>query len=139
MHVSDNELSFSDFITFSYFFGRGNKPDFPFFYASYKFFEANPVTDHYKFYTMVNFTSRDAVALYPQFMYESILQVALDEPEFEFKTRNTPYPITNVVRERKVQGNAAAVVFITAVAYSMLITSTIGHVVHERVEGHKHM
>jgi hypothetical protein len=80
MHVVDNDLSFEDFLTFSYFFGRGNKPDFPYFYASYKFFEADAYKDQYKFYTMVNFTCRDAVALYPQFMYESILKVALDEP-----------------------------------------------------------
>jgi hypothetical protein len=125
--VSDNDLSFEDFITFSYFFGRGNKPEFPFFYASYKFFEADADTNQYKFYTMVNLTHRDAVALYPQYMYETILKVALDDPEFEFKTRNTPYPITNVVKDRKVTGNAAAVVFITAVAFYMLITSTIGH------------
>jgi hypothetical protein len=46
MRVVDNELSFEDFVTFSYFFGRGNAPDFPFFYASYKFFEADADTDH---------------------------------------------------------------------------------------------
>jgi hypothetical protein len=59
-------------------------------------------------------------------MYESILKVATNNKDFNFKTRNTPYPITAVVRNRKVQGNAAAVLFLTAVSYGMLMTSVVG-------------
>jgi hypothetical protein len=72
-------------------------------------------------------------------MYDAILKVATGDNDFEFKVRNTPMPITNAVRERKVQGNAVTVIFITAVAYSLLITSIIGYVVNERVLGYKHM
>ena len=103
MHITNTSFAYlNDFVDYTYYFGRGNKPDFPYLYASYKFYEADRASDSYKFYTMVNFTARESVSLYPQFMYEAVLRTALDEPEFELKTRSTPYPITNVVRERKV-------------------------------------
>jgi hypothetical protein len=71
-------------------------------------------------------------------MYESILKTATGDPDFEFKVRSTPYPITNKVRQRKVQGNAAAIMFVTAVAYGMILTSQIGHISHEMESGIKH-
>ena len=43
----------------------------------------------------MNMTSSDVSALFPQFMYESILRVANDDPGFEFKTRVTPFPVIN--------------------------------------------
>lgn len=72
-------------------------------------------------------------------MYESILKVALNDSSFEYKVINTPYPITHVVRERKRVGNSMSVIFMSAVSFSMLVTSIVGHVVSERVEGFKHM
>lgn len=84
-------------------------------------------------------TNAEAVAMYPQAMYESILKVALNDTSFEFKVRNSPYPITHVVTERKRVGNSMSVIFMTAVSFSMLVTSIVGHVVTERVEGFKHM
>jgi len=35
-------------------------------------------------------------------MYEAILKVAMDDDDMAFKTRNTPMPITNEMRKRKV-------------------------------------
>jgi len=43
------------------------------------------------------------------------------------------------VKKRKVQGNAAAVLFLTAVSYGMLMTSVVGQVVWERMSGIKHI
>ena len=40
-------------------------------------------------------TSPDASVLFPQFMYEAILRVANDDPQFEYKVRSTPYPVIN--------------------------------------------
>ena len=48
-------------------------------------------------------------------------------------------PVTNEVFSRKVMGNAAAVIFLTAVAYGMLMTSIVGGIVWERMSGIKHM
>ena len=41
-------------------------------------------------------TSPDVSVLFPQFMYESILKVANDDPEFEFKLKVTPYPLLSI-------------------------------------------
>jgi hypothetical protein len=71
-------------------------------------------------------------------MYESILKTATDDPEFEFKVRSTPYPLTNVVRQRKVGSNSAAIMFVTAVAYGMILTNLVGHISHEIESGIKH-
>ena len=38
-------------------------------------------------------TSPDASILFPQFMYEAILKVATDDPDFEFKVKSTAYPV----------------------------------------------
>jgi hypothetical protein len=59
-------------------------------------------------------------------MYESILTLATDDKDFKFKVRNSPYPITNEVKKRKSQGNAAVVIFMTAVAYGMLLATMSG-------------
>ena len=38
-------------------------------------------------------TSNGASTLFPQFMYESILKVANDDKDFEYKVRSTAYPV----------------------------------------------
>lgn len=46
----------------------------PYRYGSYLIYEANNNTKQFKIVSFVNITSQDAPALYPQFMYESILK-----------------------------------------------------------------
>ena len=62
-------------------------------YGSYEFFELNSTSHHYMFTTLVNITSPHASILFPQFMLEAVLRLATDDPEFEFKTKSTAYPI----------------------------------------------
>jgi len=74
-------------------------------------------------------------------MYEAILQSASKNKtgnDFTFKVKNTPFPVTNEVKRRKDQGNAAVIIFMSSVAYGMLLTTITGHVVHERISGLKH-
>ena len=52
--------------------------------------------------------------------------------------RNTPFPITNEVKNRRLMGNSVAVIFMSGVTYSMLCASVIGYVIGERVNGIKH-
>lgn len=54
----------------------------PYIYGSYEIFQADRISQEYKFVSYVNITSGDSVALFPQFMYESILKVATDDPDF---------------------------------------------------------
>jgi len=72
-------------------------------------------------------------------MYEAILKTATGDKDFELKTRLTPYPVTSDVKNRSMKGNAAKIVFFTAVAYGMMLTQIVGQIVHERVGGLKHM
>ena len=72
-------------------------------------------------------------------MYESILKVATDDPEFEFKTRSTPFPITYEIRRRVATSDAGAVIFFASIAYSIVITVTISYLVVERVSQLKHV
>ena len=65
-------------------------------------------------------------------MYESILRVATDDPEFEFTTRSTPYPLTYEIKRRSATSDAGAVIFFAAIAYSIVITVTISYLVVER-------
>jgi len=102
-------------------------------------YEADPKKHQYKFYSFINSTAGDGFALYPQFMYESILKVATQDDDFEFKVRNTPYPITNETRKRERQGISAIIIFLIAIAQSLLLTSIIGQIVYERIVGIKHM
>ena len=69
-------------------------------YGSYEVFQVNTDDHEYKFVTHVNMTSGASVILYPQFMYESILKLATGDPEFEFKTKSTPYPLTYELKRR---------------------------------------
>ena len=101
----------------------------PYQYGSYEIFQANNITQTYKFINYVNLTSQDSSVLYPQFMYESILKVANNDPEFEFKLTNKPYPIL-WERLKGVQVfDGGTIVFFSAIAYSLLCTVTISYLV----------
>jgi hypothetical protein len=34
-------------------------------------------------------------------MYEAIIKHAKDDDEYEFKVKNTPFPVTNAIMQRK--------------------------------------
>ena len=72
-------------------------------------------------------------------MYESILRVATDDPEFEFKTRSTPYPLTYEIERRVKTSDAGQIIFFSAIAYSIVITVTISYLVVERITQLKHV
>jgi len=72
-------------------------------------------------------------------MYEAILKSATRNPEFKFKVRNTPFPRTNSLKERKTGTDAGAIIFVTAVTYSMILTTICGFCVAERVNRLKHI
>ena len=83
-------------------------------------------------------TSPDASILFPQFMYESILKVATDDPDFSFKVRSTPYP---VIKNAKVETRAVEtsfIVFIASITYSLVLAVLIVQIVEERLSKLKH-
>jgi len=72
-------------------------------------------------------------------MYESILKTATKDPNFKFKIRSTPYPPTQFILTRMALTSANTVIFVTAIAYSMIITSVVSYLVVERTNGLKHL
>jgi len=72
-------------------------------------------------------------------MYESILKVATNNPQFRFKTRNSPWPPTYPVQNRAAGESTSDVLFQMAIAYSQLIMAVVVYLVKERMNGLKHL
>lgn len=72
-------------------------------------------------------------------MYESLLKFATDDPYFSFKVKSVPYPPTNYIKIRLTRTNVGVIIFLTAITYSMMITSVVSYLVVERVSGLKHL
>jgi hypothetical protein len=87
----------------------------------------------------MNLTHPDACGLYPQFMYEAIIKRSMDDSDYEFKVRNTPFPVTKALWFRKSGTDAGTIMFISATCYSMLLTTIVGNIVMERVQRLKHI
>ena len=77
-------------------------------------------------------TSPDASILFPQFMYEAILKVATDDPDFEFKVKSTAYPVVDETRVEFQHKESSIIVFIIAIAYALILSIIVGHIVEER-------
>ena len=94
----DETLSFMEYNSLASTYGRNNHTSSPYFNNAYQIFQANKRIQQYKFFTHINMTATDASILFPQFMYESILKVATDDSEFEFKVKSTAYPMLDETR-----------------------------------------
>lgn len=72
-------------------------------------------------------------------MYEALLKTALNDTEFEFKTRSTAYPLINEIKYRRDTADVGSIIFFSAISFSILITVTVSYIVVERVSMLKHM
>ena len=131
--------TFDNFADDMFAFGVSDVAKEPYLYGSYEIFQADRVNQDYKFVSYTNLTSSASTVLFPQFMYESILKVANDDPSFEFKTRLTPYPLTYEIERRVQTADAGSIIFFSAIAYSIVITVTISYLVVERISQLKHV
>jgi len=84
-----NNVTYYDMVTEQQFAGDRQ----PYHYGSYLVYEADTVSNTYLVNSYINITSQDVTALYPQFMYESILKTATGDKDFKFKVTTEPYPI----------------------------------------------
>jgi hypothetical protein len=135
----EGAITFDDFAQKVFEFGQRECPIEPYHYSSYEIYQANTDSHQYKFINYVNITSEQVVGYYPQFMYEALLKTALNDTEFEFKTRSTAYPLTYEVNYRVNTSDAGQIIFFAAISFSILITVTVSYVVVERVTMLKHM
>ena len=80
---------------------RLEDPIFPYRYGSYQVYQANNKNHTYMINNLVNVTSQDVSALYPQYIYSSILKTALDDPEFIFDVTTAPFPVFYEFKQRE--------------------------------------
>lgn len=104
----------------------------PYRYGSYFIYEANNNTKQFKVSNFVNTTSQDALAFYPQFMYESILKTSTGNPNFKFKVTNTPFPITARLKARAASASGMFVVFVVGIAFALIPAAIVSTVLNER-------
>ena len=78
-------------------------------------------------------TSNGASTLFPQFMYESILKIANDDKDFEYKVRSTAYPVIEETKMNIAQIKVSMDVFLMTIAYSQILSMIVGQLVDERV------
>ena len=71
-------------------------------------------------------------------MYESILKVATDDPEFEFKVRSSGYPIQRDLNNLEKTQDVGTIITFCAVAFPMILAVIITEIVSERVSLSKH-
>lgn len=107
-------------------------------YGSFMIHTMDTLNNEYKVATFVNTTSQDATGIYPGFLYEAVLRVALDEPDFKFKIKSHPHPIPEVLRDREGAFDAISLSFMIAIAFAMVPSSVISYLLSEKATGLKH-
>ena len=78
-------------------------------------------------------------ALYPQFIYESILKTATGDSDFTFQVTTQPFPVFYVFKEREKAGNAFDFAFMVGIGLSLIPTVIVSFILKEREENLKHM
>jgi len=111
---------------------------FPYRYGSYNIYQANRITNQYNFVNYINVTSQDVTMLYPQYMYQAILRVGLDDPDFNFEVTSTPYPIYQKFKDIEEAASAYDFVFMTAIALALIPCVMVQFILQEREFHLKH-
>jgi ATP-binding cassette subfamily A (ABC1) protein 3 len=99
-YSSTNERAILEAFDNDVFNARLEEPYEPFRYGSYFIYEANKANMTFKVANLLNITSQDVSAFYPQFMYEAILKQASGNPSFKFETVTASFPVTQKLRLR---------------------------------------
>lgn len=79
----ENNATFTEFYD-DVFEARNVGELMPYRYGSYQVYKADNTSMQYCVNSFLNLTSQDVTAAFPQFIYESILQTASGNPEFNF-------------------------------------------------------
>ena len=111
----------------------------PYRYGSYQIYSADNSTQQYSVNCFMNLTSQDAAGFIPQYMYESVLRTATNNPNFSFTTITTPYPVLYVLKQR---GNATVAfdfAYMVTIAIALIPCVMIAFILKEREDSLKHM
>ena len=105
---------------------------YPYRYGSYQVYQANKNNNQYQINSFLNVTSQDVAALYPQYMYTSILRTALDDPEFVFDVTTTPFPVFYAFIEREKTSRNFDYVFMLSIALALIPCVVVSFILNER-------
>lgn len=111
---------------------------YPYRYGSYQIYQANTKANLYNIINFLNVTSQDVTAMYPQYIYQSILRVATGDPEFTFDVTSTPYPIYQKFIDIEQAATAYDFVFMTAIALALIPCVMVQFILNERELALKH-
>ena len=84
-------------------------------------------------------TQADVSVYFPQYMYESILKVANDNPDFKYTVTTEPYPELAYWRTLNDSDKVSNFVAFVAIAVSVIPTAMISFLIIERIRNLKHM
>ena len=76
--------------------------------------------------------------MYPQYMYQAILRVAAQDPDFVFDITSTPYPIYSMFKQIEAAAGAYDFVFMTAIALALIPCVMVQFILNERELQVKH-
>ncbi|CDW85063.1 abc transporter family protein [Stylonychia lemnae] len=114
-------------------------PKEPISYGSYFVYQADKTKMQFRIASQLNLKSQDASALYPQFLYESILKLASNNPNYKFEVSTQAFPVTYNLSKRSAQVNGIFIVFVISIGFALIPASVISFIVHEREKNLKHM
>ena len=129
--------NYTDFYTAVYE-ARNDEPLYPYRYGSYQIYQANKKSNLYSIVNFLNVTSQDVTAMYPQYIYQSILRVATGKPELNFDITSTPYPIYQKFKDLEEAAGAYDFVFMVAIALSLIPCVMVQFILNERELALKH-
>ena len=72
-------------------------------------------------------------------MYEAILKAATGNPSLKFKVINSPFPVTQKLKDRAAASNGIFIVFVVGIGFALIPASIISFLLHEREKNLKHM
>ena len=67
------------------------------------------------------------------------MKAATGNPNFKFKVINSPFPVTQKLRDREASSNGIFIVFIIGIGFALIPASIISAIVSEREKNLKHM
>jgi hypothetical protein len=87
----------------------------------------------------VNSTSQDVVAMFPQYIYQSVLKMATGNPNLKFDVTSVPFPLSDRQRDREEAASGIFVCFVVGIAFSLIPASIVSRIVAEKERGLYHM
>lgn len=108
-------------------------------YGSYQVVKADSNSMQFYINSYINTTSQDVTEAFPQFMYESILRTATNDPLFSYTVVNSPFPVLAVFKQRAKILTAFDLNFMMAVAIALIATVIMTFILKEKEGKLKHM